>query len=66
MEYDLQPKEKEVARLSSLGLETKEIADRMGIEPTTVNTHIQHIYEKTGAHNRVELSIFYNRNLKEL
>ena len=37
------------------GLQTKEIADRLGISQRTVDTHKTNIFRKTGINNTVEL-----------
>jgi len=50
----LTPREPEVLQLLARGLQNVEIANRLVISPKTVGTHIAHIYEKLGAHSRVE------------
>jgi two-component system nitrate/nitrite response regulator NarL len=47
----LTPREMEVLNLLSEGLAKKEIADKLGISPTTVVTHVSHIYEKLQVQN---------------
>jgi DNA-binding NarL/FixJ family response regulator len=44
----------EVLQEMTEGYVQKEIADRLFISPSTVNTHIQHIYEKLHVHSGIE------------
>ena len=44
--YKLTTRELEILQELSMGFSQKEIGARLYIEPSTVNTHIQHIYEK--------------------
>ena len=48
-------REKEVASLIMQGKTAQETADLLFISLATVKTHIQHIYEKAGVHNRAGL-----------
>jgi DNA-binding NarL/FixJ family response regulator len=43
-----------VIRLLAEGFAHNEIGRRLVISPKTVGTHVEHIYEKLGAHNRTE------------
>lgn len=45
-DFGMTPREIEVLREMADGYTQKEIADRLFIAPSTVNTHLQHIYEK--------------------
>jgi HD-GYP domain-containing protein (c-di-GMP phosphodiesterase class II) len=54
----LTAREIEVLRLLARGLQTKQIAKELVITPKTVSTHIEHIYTKIGASNRVGASLF--------
>jgi HD-GYP domain-containing protein (c-di-GMP phosphodiesterase class II) len=54
----LTQRELEVLRLLARGLTTREIAERLGVAPKTAGNHIEHIYAKTGAVNRVTASHF--------
>jgi DNA-binding NarL/FixJ family response regulator len=47
-------REIEVLRLIATGLRTGAIADRLHVSPATVRNHVQHIFDKLGAHNRLE------------
>jgi len=51
----LSPREQETAQLVAQGLSDKEIARRLNISATTVRTHLEHAFKKTGAHNRTGL-----------
>jgi HD-GYP domain-containing protein (c-di-GMP phosphodiesterase class II) len=51
-------REIEVLRLLALGLSSREIAARLVISPKTVRNHVEHIYTKIGASNRVTAGLF--------
>ena len=53
----LSPKQKELLRHLTAGLSDKEIGDKMGIDATTVRTHLERIMRKTGIHSRTELAV---------
>ena len=44
--------------LLALGMSNKQIAARLVITPKTASNHIEHIYTKIGASNRVAASLF--------
>ena len=52
---DLTPRDLDVLREMVRGLTTEEIAERLDISVNTVRTHIQHMLNKTGYKNRLEL-----------
>lgn len=52
----LSPREQETAQLVAQGLSDKEIARRLNISATTVRTHLEHAFKKTGANNRAGLA----------
>jgi HD-GYP domain-containing protein (c-di-GMP phosphodiesterase class II) len=54
----LTAREIEVLRLLAQGLSTKQIADRLMMAPKTAGNHIEHIYVKIDATNRVTASLF--------
>jgi DNA-binding CsgD family transcriptional regulator len=54
----LTPREVEVLGMIARGLQSKEIAQRLHITTKTVGHHIEHIYSKIGASNRVAASLF--------
>jgi HD-GYP domain-containing protein (c-di-GMP phosphodiesterase class II) len=54
----LTAREVDVLRLLARGLSTKEIAERLVMSPKTAGNHIEHIYSKINAKNRVAASLF--------
>jgi HD-GYP domain-containing protein (c-di-GMP phosphodiesterase class II) len=54
----LTAREIEVLRLLAQGLSTKQIAERLMMSPKTAGNHIEHIYTKIDANNRVAASLF--------
>ena len=58
----LSPREFEVLNLVSRGFPYLEVAARMGVSVTTVQTHIRNIYGKLDVHNKSE-AVFEARNL---
>ncbi len=53
--HDLTPREREVLTLVADGLSNREIAERLTLSLSTVQTHSAHIAEKLKLHNRTEL-----------
>jgi DNA-binding NarL/FixJ family response regulator len=53
----LSQRELEIADAVRLGLTNKEIARKMHISPTTVKTHLEHIFHKLNVSHRVQLAI---------
>jgi DNA-binding CsgD family transcriptional regulator len=53
--YDLTPAETRVLELMVAGKSPAEIAETVGILPNTVKTHLQHVFNKTGAHRQADL-----------
>ncbi len=51
----LTPREHEVLRLIAEGLSNREIAERLTVSLSTVQTHYAHIIEKLNLHSRTEL-----------
>lgn len=51
----LTKREQDVLRLMAVGNTTQEIADAMCISSVTVRNHIQHMFEKLGAHSRLQV-----------
>ena len=51
----LSPRERETVALACLGYTNQEIADRFGISPETVKTHISRAMIKFGYHKKSEL-----------
>lgn len=54
----LTDREIEVLRLAASGLPRREIARRLRITENTTRHHLEHIYNKTGATNRVSATLF--------
>jgi HD-GYP domain-containing protein (c-di-GMP phosphodiesterase class II) len=54
----LTAREAEVLRLLSLGLTTREVADRLTISAKTADHHVQHIYTKIGVSTRGAAALF--------
>jgi DNA-binding NarL/FixJ family response regulator len=54
----LTPREEQVQKLILLANSTREIARQLGIEQRTVKAYIGRLMRKTGADNRVKLSVF--------
>ena len=58
----LTPRELEVLRLLTTGLDNAKIAEVMGISATTVRNHIDHVLAKLGVHSRLEAVVFAARH----
>jgi HD-GYP domain-containing protein (c-di-GMP phosphodiesterase class II) len=54
----LTPREIEVLRLLARGLSARQIGDALAMSPKTAGNHIEHIYAKIDANNRVAASLF--------
>ena len=52
--FPLTKREREILELVALGENTQTIAGRLYISPATVRNHLQHIFEKLGAHSRLQ------------
>jgi len=51
---DLTPREAEVLELIAEGLTNTEIAERLFLSPTTVKSHINHLFAKAGLRDRTQ------------
>lgn len=51
----LSERETEVLKLVAKGYVNKEIAQKLGISPATVGTHIKNLYRKLAVHSRVQV-----------
>jgi DNA-binding NarL/FixJ family response regulator len=56
--HGLSSRELEVLRLVATGMTNREIADALVVSVRTVDTHVAHVYQKTGARNRSEASAY--------
>jgi DNA-binding NarL/FixJ family response regulator len=56
--FGLTRREIEILRAVVAGCTNKEIAERSAITENTVKSHLTHIFNKSGASNRVELALF--------
>jgi len=62
--FQLSEREQEILKSLCLGLEYKEIAEKLSISPNTVKKHVIHIYDKLHVNNKAHaLRIAYTRNL---
>ena len=58
-DFNLTPREEEVAKLLLYGENTKQIAIKLNISTHTVNFHIKNLYKKLGINSRAELFILF-------
>jgi DNA-binding CsgD family transcriptional regulator len=62
----LSPQQATASRLAARGLSNTEIAAQMGIAYGTVKTHLYTAMLRTGARNRVELTVMVERGEIEI
>ena len=62
----LTTREKEVLRLSAMGLSNKEIAYDLDIATPTIKVHLRNIHAKTGLQNDRELTLVYWANERNI
>jgi DNA-binding NarL/FixJ family response regulator len=55
---DLTPREQDVLALIVRGFSTKQIADTLGIQFTTVKMHLHNIHSKAGTTTRMRLVVW--------
>jgi len=55
-QFDLTEREAEIALLAAAGLSDLDISLKAGIAPTTVRTHMRHLFEKLGVTSRTALA----------
>ena len=58
--FDLTPAESRVAAAVAEGLTDEQVAERMRTAPSTVRTHVNNVYAKTGVSRRAELAMLLN------
>lgn len=54
----LSERETQVIALLARGLSNKQIARQFGLSPRTIQTHVQHIFQKTGIRTRAAAALF--------
>lgn len=55
-DYGLSEREELIARYTGMGLTNKEIGQKLGISPFTVQSHLRNIFEKMGIKRRTQLA----------
>ena len=58
----LTKRELEVLRLLASGLSNGQIAETLGVSPTTVRNHVEHLLSKLGVHSKLEAVVYAARN----
>jgi len=59
-DYGLSEREELIARYTGMGLTNKEIGQKLGISPFTVQSHLRNIFEKMGIKRRTQLANLVN------
>jgi two-component system nitrate/nitrite response regulator NarL len=54
-------REAEVLRMLACGARNRDIAETLGISPTTVRNHIEHLLTKLGVHSKLEAVVYAAR-----
>ncbi len=54
--FGLTPTEARVFELAAGGQSSRQMAEVLGVAPSTIKTHLLHVYDKTGCHQRSELA----------
>ncbi len=57
----LSKRELQVLQLLASALDTRRIADTLGVSPITARNHITHVVSKLGARNRLEAVLYASR-----
>lgn len=53
--FELTPTEARVLELTAAGHSSRQVAETLGVAPSTVKTHMLNLFEKTGRHRREDL-----------
>lgn len=61
-EYEISEKEQEIIEAVALGLNNKEIAEKLFLSEGTVRNYVSTILEKLNLRDRTQLAVFYYRN----
>jgi len=64
--HRLSDRERQIAALVARGLRNRDIAQQLSISENTVKRHMQSIFNKTGARDRLELAVFALSELSSL
>ncbi len=64
--HRLSGRERQIAALVARGLRNRDIAQQLSISENTVKRHMQSIFNKTGARDRLELAVFALSELSSL
>ena len=62
-EDELSPRQRQILRLIAQGLSNEQIAERLFVAPSTIKTHINHLYAKLGVSNRAEAQALARQRL---
>ena len=54
-------REREVIALIAVGMSNKEIAQRLGIAPDTVKSHVRNVMDKLALHTRLQIAAYAHR-----
>lgn len=54
--HSLTKSERQIARLVSLGMSNRAVAEHLTVSPHTVNTHLRHAFAKLNVSSRVQLT----------
>lgn len=60
----LSGRERQIAQLVAAGLRNRDIAEQLKISENTVKRHLQSIFDKTGARDRLELAVMAMGNVE--
>ena len=56
---ELLPRERQIVRMLAEGAQCKDVAVRLNITVRTTQSHMQHIYKKTGTHGVVGMLLHF-------